>query len=92
MYAAPKSGEARVEVVHDDLGIMRLDQSGPCLYWVTPSTLATLGEQLHAAPKSGGEPVVIHAAVIGGQLNIAADGSGVYWASQDAGTIQRATK
>ncbi|MEO5725687.1 MAG: hypothetical protein ABI134_33580 [Byssovorax sp.] len=92
VYVAPKSGESPVEIVHDDLDITRLEQSEPCLYWVTPITFDTLGEQLHAAPKSGGEPVVIYAAVNGGDFNVAADGSGVYWASRDAGTIQRATK
>lgn len=92
VYAAPKSGEPRVEVVHDDLGVMRLDQSGPCLYWVTPITFDTMGEQLHAAPKSGGEPIVIHAAVIGGEFNIAADDAVVYWGDRMNGTISKATK
>lgn len=59
---------------------------------LVPTTLQNSGEQVHAAPKSGGEPVVIHATTVGGAFLVAADESGVYWVSQDEGAVQRAAK
>lgn len=93
IFIVPKGGGGPAKLIHEPRGSYRLKQHGACLYWIVAPHLYPDNEEIHAAPKAGGEPVVIfQAGWAEDDYQFAVDASGVYSASQNFGVIMKATK
>ena len=76
----------------DEFPVDRLKQNGACLYWTTPPQDWNLFHQVIAAPKVGGEPVVVLQGDHSDGLHFAVDASGVYSVDEYSGKVMKATK
>ena len=89
----PKGGGTLVKIIHEESISYRLTSHGACLYWISSPILQTDHDEIHAAPKTGGEPIVIfHAASDEGDFQFTVDASGVYTADTYSGLIVKTAK
>lgn len=93
VFTMPKGGGTPVKIIDDPRLSYGLTSHGGCLYWGSMPLSAGDHEEIHAAPKTGGEPIVIFRADGDSAVyHVAADESGVYSAEQISGTIAKAIK
>ena len=88
-----KGGGALVKIIYEESGSYRLESHGACLYWISAPIHDADHDEIHAAPKTGGKPIMIYRTDSHqGDFRFVVDASGVYTADTNAGLIVKAAK